>query len=283
VNPQWHDEFVALCALFPSGELTEEEWALLQVHLAYCDSCRMVFEQYQRIASEIIPAMASSAILEGGAESEASSFSLQVAEKRLMSRLDSVPVDQTPKKGNPTRWQTYAGALAACVAVAAGLIGLYLHRSQTIPVTPSAVVAPADGYAKPDTNSGAEIELRSKLEHAEHKVTELQLQIDDAENRNRQSSSTVTNIQQQLETERAERKKISDEREVLTQQLTATQTEEQSLRDKSAAANVAVSQQSARLMALEVKLRDMSTALDEKDRMLALDKEFQRMTVRFGI
>jgi hypothetical protein len=42
VNQQWHDEFVALCALFPSGELSEEEWVLLQVHLAYCDPCRAV-------------------------------------------------------------------------------------------------------------------------------------------------------------------------------------------------------------------------------------------------
>jgi hypothetical protein len=43
VNPQWHNEFAALCALFPLGELSEEEWALLQVHLAYCDSCLVVF------------------------------------------------------------------------------------------------------------------------------------------------------------------------------------------------------------------------------------------------
>ena len=26
MNQQWHDEFVALCAFFPSGKLTKEEW-----------------------------------------------------------------------------------------------------------------------------------------------------------------------------------------------------------------------------------------------------------------
>jgi hypothetical protein len=58
LNPQFHDEFVALCALYYSGELSEEEWALLQIHMAYCDSCQEKFFQYQRIASDVIPAMA---------------------------------------------------------------------------------------------------------------------------------------------------------------------------------------------------------------------------------
>jgi predicted anti-sigma-YlaC factor YlaD len=64
VNPELHDEFVALVALFHSGELTDEEWALLQVHLAYCDTCRSTFEQYKYIASDVIPAMAASAAAE---------------------------------------------------------------------------------------------------------------------------------------------------------------------------------------------------------------------------
>ena len=58
MNPHFHDEFVALSALYHSGEISEEEWALLQIHMAYCDSCRERFEQYQQIASDVIPAMA---------------------------------------------------------------------------------------------------------------------------------------------------------------------------------------------------------------------------------
>jgi hypothetical protein len=54
VNPQFHDELIALCALFFAGELTDEEWALLQVHLAYCDSCRERFEEYQRQSLDVI-------------------------------------------------------------------------------------------------------------------------------------------------------------------------------------------------------------------------------------
>ena len=274
MNPQWHDEFVALCALFSSGELTEEEWALLQVHLAYCDSCRMAFEQYQRIASDVIPMMASSAALDARTESEANSFSLHAAEKRLMSRLDSAPVDQATKEGKPTRWQTYAGVLAACIAVAAVLMALPLHRSKAVSVTTSTPAVQMPGNPKSNATSGSEVELGSRLEAAERKITELEQQTHAAEESTRQSNSTATNMEQQLEAEKNERKKISDERDSLSQQLAAAQADAQSLRDKSTVANVAVSQQTARTVALEAKLRDVSAAMDEKDRMLALDKEF---------
>lgn len=275
MNPQWHHEFVALCALFPSGELTEEEWALLQVHLAYCDSCRVVFEQYQSIASDVIPAMAASAASEAGAQPEASSFSLQAAEKRLMSRLDTVPTEQASKKHRlSARWKPPAAAIAACVTVASGLIGLHLHRSNARTVTETAPVVQVQGNSLPTVEPGPESELRSKLELAQRRVNELQQQISSTEGRYRQSTSTATNLEQQLEAERDERMKMSEERDMLSQQLAAAQTEAQSLLDRTATANVAMSQQTAQTVALEAKLHEVSIALDEKDRMLALDKEF---------
>ena len=274
MNPQWHDEFVALCALFSSGELTEEEWALLQVHLAYCDSCRVAFEQYQQIASDVLPMMASGAALEARTEPVANWFSLHAAEKRLMNRLDSASVAPATKEAKPTRWQIYAGVLAACIAVAAVLITLPLRRSKTVSVTTAVPAIRAEDNPKSNTTSGAEVELRSRLETAERRVTELEQQTNAAEERTRQSNSIATNMEQQLEAEKNEGKKVSDEIDTLTQQLAAAQADAQSLRAKSTVANIADSQQAARILVLEAKLREVSAVLDEKDRMLALDKEF---------
>jgi len=39
MTTQLHEGLSALCAHFSLGELSEEEWALLQIHLAYCDCC----------------------------------------------------------------------------------------------------------------------------------------------------------------------------------------------------------------------------------------------------
>jgi predicted nucleic acid-binding Zn-ribbon protein len=272
VNPQWHDEFVALCALFPSGELTEEEWALLQVHLAYCDSCRAVFDQYQQIASDVVPVMAASAVSELGSKLGPSSFSVQAAEQQLMGRLDTVPVDQISAPLRRFPWRVSAGALAACVALVA-LAGLHRYRSNAAPPTqPSAmaqVEAPKSVAATSDQTN-----LRSKLGSTQQKVAELQRQVNEAKDDFQQSNSTVTRMQQQIEAETAERKKTSDERDQLRQQLAAAQTEAQSLRDKTAATNTVAAQQTARTTSLEARLHDANAALEEKDRMLALDKEF---------
>src|ERR1700722_9745974 len=96
LNPQLHDEFVALVAVFYAGELTDEEWALLQVHLAYCDTCRGTFEQYKHITSDVIPAMAASAAAELDHLPRESESALAEAERHLMDRLGAAASPKAP-------------------------------------------------------------------------------------------------------------------------------------------------------------------------------------------
>ena len=44
-----HDEFLELCAISTSGDLTEEEQKKLEGHLAVCQSCRKAVQQYQAV------------------------------------------------------------------------------------------------------------------------------------------------------------------------------------------------------------------------------------------
>jgi hypothetical protein len=273
VNPQWHDEFVTLCALFPSGELTEEEWALLQVHLAYCDSCRVAFEEYEHLASHVIPAMAASAYGESDNRSESSTFSLAEAEQRLMSQLDSAQPQLNSSSTRSKRWRVIGGIAASAVGVAS-LIGIHFMRLKSQPKTQAVAVTSIEGVSKPQAPTNAETDLRPALELAESQVAKLQQQLNIVTAQYRQSSSTTTNIEQQLEGEQAGREKISEENDALTRQLVAAQTEAQSLRDKSAEAGATTAQQNARTGALEARVHELNATLDEKDRMLAVDKEF---------
>jgi 7-keto-8-aminopelargonate synthetase-like enzyme len=93
-----------------------------------------------------------------------------------MSRLDPAPVDQATKEGKPTRWEIYAGALAACIAIGALLIALPLHRSNALSVTTSVPAVQVEDNLKFNATASAEIELRSRLEASEHKITELEQQ-----------------------------------------------------------------------------------------------------------
>lgn len=52
-----HDEFLELCAVSTSGQLSEEDQRRLQEHLAGCSSCRDALQQYEAIIRHAIPAM----------------------------------------------------------------------------------------------------------------------------------------------------------------------------------------------------------------------------------
>src|SRR5208282_6087998 len=53
-----HDEFLELCAVSTSGQLSEEEQRRLQEHLVVCSSCREALQQYEAIIRHAIPAIA---------------------------------------------------------------------------------------------------------------------------------------------------------------------------------------------------------------------------------
>jgi hypothetical protein len=274
VNPQWHDEFVSLCALFPSGELTEEEWALLQVHLDYCDSCRIVFEECQHLIGKVMPVMAAIAYLDSDPATETSSFSLDGAEQRLMNQLSSRPADPPSPHRPKTRWQIPALILAACALGVSGLIGFHFVRSMEELKPQMARPIAVDRTPPTPTPGNPGADLRPALERTLEQVRKLQQQLSAAEQRDRQSSLTVARIKQQLKAEQGERNAISDQNDRLRQQLAAEQQQTHSLRANSAAAGGIAEFETAQTSDLEAKVHELTADLDEKDRMLALDQDF---------
>ncbi len=110
----------------------------VQVHLAYCDSCRTKFEEYQRLHADVIPLMAASASSEPeGPRSKTSGFSLDAAEQRLMAQLDTAPVAQEPRHRRKIPWAVAAGLLAVCA-----LGTTYLLHIQFTPSKRDAVLQP---------------------------------------------------------------------------------------------------------------------------------------------
>jgi hypothetical protein len=51
-----HEDFQELCAVSTTGGLTAEKWSRLNAHLAHCDACRRILDQYERVIATAIPA-----------------------------------------------------------------------------------------------------------------------------------------------------------------------------------------------------------------------------------
>src|SRR5260370_4279558 len=54
-----HDEFLELCAVSTSGQLSEEEQNRLKEHLAVCADCREALRQYESVVHDAIPSIGS--------------------------------------------------------------------------------------------------------------------------------------------------------------------------------------------------------------------------------
>jgi hypothetical protein len=80
-----HEEFLELCAVSVTGELTEDEQTKLEAHLKTCPSCREAFEQYQKTAATVIPELASEMPLPRDAGDLA--WSEEKAEAALLRRI----------------------------------------------------------------------------------------------------------------------------------------------------------------------------------------------------
>jgi hypothetical protein len=271
MNPQWHDEFLSLCALFPTGDLTEEEWALLQVHLAYCDSCLLAFKEYQQLAHDVLPVIAASANVQNEPEDsyESSSFSVDRAERKLMKTLNG-----SGARAEIVPWRKAASPLALGL-IAAGIVGLafmvapQFHR-QNRPYNATASVKPVPPAAKPITPP---TEMQRTVEMAQRENIELQNELDQLEKADRQLSSKIITLDEQLKVEQRERIEIGYQRDATNEQLALDLAEIKSLRDKLSTTAVTAEGQLVRSSKLEAKLHELSSALEERERIIALDKE----------
>jgi hypothetical protein len=62
MTPQMHAQLASLYRLFFSGEISDKEWALLQIHLAYCDNCHRTFLESQQISKSVVATASASSI-----------------------------------------------------------------------------------------------------------------------------------------------------------------------------------------------------------------------------
>lgn len=280
MTPRFHEEFVTLCALFYSGEISDEEWALLQVHLAYCDSCRHEFEQYQQVHETVIPAMAAAAAEEASSYRHEIASAFADAESRLMNSLRGVPeIAQGKAISKKRSFRAWEGALAACLLLIAAFAFSRFARDKKMPSQVSVVQAPAKSPALSSSASTNNSDVLA-LQQSQEEVTRLRQQIVILEDKSKPSDPTAT-LQHQLQAEQAQHEQLVSERDTLSAQLVAARAGIQTLTDRATAAESNSDKQTAQVAALETKVRslnseleDTNSALADRERMLTLDKDF---------
>jgi hypothetical protein len=283
-----HEEFLELCALATSGELTEEEQKKLDAHLAECAECRKAFQQFEAVAHRAIPSLAPELAPELTEETRETTSSPDPGEAAFFKRLrrkerrrgDEAPDDPTApqgpdKKHNPFRsrlrrsevWLPFAAGILLILTL--GIV-IFRGRTQSVEVAragkgsaptektspeerrPVNPVVPVSGAANSGDHDKIVVGLRHDLEVQFAETTRLKAQLKALENRAQSSE--------------AEKTGLALERDALAQKL---QTEEASLARTQKELEVREehdTNESARVAGLEAKVADLSHLLDERAR-----------------
>lgn len=296
-----HDEFLELCAISTSGELTGEERARLQEHLAVCPSCREAMKQYKAVVSKAIPALASDP---ESLESDPS-WSQEQAEAALFQRLTleeeggtdrggaegdpaSKPIGKAPLSASQATWRNvwtlYAAGILLFIALGISAFQVGIHRGvKTAAVTPSASQQNSTALEQQVSDAGHEREvLRTQLTQRDQVIADLRRQMEHKSAEVGRMKLAQNQLETGLQSRQAGRQDLLQERSDLSQKLEAAEAKTQGLQSTLDSLERQSSQDKQRATALEAKvsdltglLRDRENTLDQQQELLAHDRDIR--------
>jgi hypothetical protein len=301
-----HDEFLELCAVSTSGELTEEEQKRLQDHLAVCPSCREAIQQYEAVVGRAIPTIAAEEVpdeVEPGP-----SWSQERAEAALFKRLEeenpgkaevrgTTQVDSPngarrvfPFAGGATWrhvWTLYAAGILLAVALGVCVYQVGMHRgAYTAKPAPPALDMQSQTSLEAQVSDAAhEHEIaRAQVEQRDRLIADLRRKLDQQSVEVSQMKVAQDRLESDLRNRDAGTQDLIQQRTELAQKFDAAQANAQTIQQKLDTLSKQSSQDAARAGQLEAQvkgltqsLRDRDAALDQKDQLLAKDRDIREL------
>ena len=296
-----HDEFLALCALSTSGELTGDERTRLQEHLAVCPSCREAMKQYEAVVSKTIPALAPDP---ESVESDPS-WSQEQAEAALFQRLAleeelgtdrggadgdsaSKSTGRVPLSASQATWRNVwtlcAAGVLLCIALGVSAYRVGIRRGvKTAAITPPASLEHAPALEQQVSDAAHEREvLRAEMVQRDHVIADLRHQLEQQSAEMGRMKIAQSQLETDLQSGQAGRQALLQERSDVSQKFDAAQAKTQSLQDKLDSLERQSSEDKQRATVLEAKVTDLNrllhdreTTIDQQQELLAHDRDIR--------
>jgi len=297
-----HEEFLELCAISTSDELTEAERQRLETHLSECPGCREAMRQFDAIAEEAIPVLASVYLQEDEAVLD-DSWSQDGALANLLGRLareePSAEAEQKRQHSSSGEMLSLASSDAwrhVWTLSAAGILlfvalGILAYRVGLLRGASIANIATRTEESIPGV-----IAQRLSDAEREHEVTRTQLKerddlITDLRSEIQRQSDEMGYLK--LEQRRLDgdirnagegRQTLLQERSELVQKSEVAQAQMQELQERLAAAEKRASEDIVRATASQTQVQDLTQLLearnkkiDEQEQLLAHDRDIREL------
>lgn len=301
-----HDEFLELCAVSTSGQLTQEEQEKLDRHLAVCPTCREAIKQYDALVSDVIPAAAANELSEDPEPGPA--WSQQRAEKTLFNRIaqeehpgKSVRAERQdhpssgaqpvlPFAGGATWrhvWTLYAAGILLAAALGISLYQFGIRRgvdTAKVTIPPPIQQNQASLEAQVSDAAHERAIALGQVAERDRKISDLRKQLEKQSAEMAQMKAAQDQLASDLRTSNGGKDELAKRAADLEIKVSAadanfkdSQQKLDGLLKQSSVEQARATELTATVNALTKELNDRNQALQQKDELLAKDRDIREL------
>jgi hypothetical protein len=308
---QPHDEFIELCAVSTSGELTEQERRKLEAHLAGCAECRQTLQEFEAAVDIGVPFLASK-LSAGLSANSFEPFASPQSTSEQTASLDpsaSLRTDANEERVVPdvaqrgfafaqrnghgrtqVNWNYVWLPFAACILLTAAL-GMFAYRigkgrrvevSQTTSHAPDTQI---EALEQQMSDVGHEREdLQSQLAQRDKVISDLRHEIQSQSASLDAMKGTQANLEKSIQNNEGEKQQSAQDRGTLLHELDTAQaslqknqTQLDSLERQRAQEESRADSLAAQVNDLHAQLRDREQTLGKQEDLLAHDRDVREL------
>jgi hypothetical protein len=306
-----HDEFLELCAVSTSGELSEQEKTKLETHLAGCAECRRALQEFEAAVDVGVPFLASKLSPVLSVDSSEPFTSRQSKSEPAVS-LDPTATSRThatdagvasdvvqrgfafaQRNGHGHTkvnwnfvWLPFAASILLTVAL--GIYSYRMGRSRSVEVTqktPSTPDTQIEALEQQMSDSGHERnDLRTELAERDRVISDLRRQVQMQSASLDEMKSAQADLEKSLGNSEAKKQQSAQDRSALLEKLDAeqaslqkTQTQLDSLERQRAQEGARADSLTAQVNDLHAQLREREQTLSKQEDLLAHDRDVREL------
>jgi Putative zinc-finger len=296
-----HEEFLELCAISTTGELTEDEQRTLQEHLAACSECRQALREFEMAADVGAPLLSAELAASDLPEHPSAATEIPVASSSPVSREDGldparIPAEQAAAPIHASRnghhrsevnWNYVWVPFAAAVVLMAAL-GIYSYQAgrrhaSVVRVTSARTSDRLNALEQRLSDAGHEREvLQAQLAERDRTILELQRQIRTESAALIEANNAQANLAHSLQDAATEKQQMAQQQAAASQSLDAAQASLQKVQAELDSMRQQRSQDEARagslndqIEDLDAQLRQSQQTVDKQQGLLADDRDIR--------
>ena len=301
-----HDEFLELCAVSTSGELSQEEQRRLKEHLAVCPECRQALKEFEAVVDVGVPLLSSelsgrlpelpgavsadapeaSTLTRARSEAAGDRANPGAAEQRTSVHLSHPNGRQRTQLNWNLVWLPFAAAILLTVA-----LGIFAYRTGSEHAREAAQVTANSSDQRlnvleqqiSDAGHAREL-LTAELARREQSISDLRRQIAEQFAALDEMRTVQATLEQSNQADASGKQQMAARNATLTQQLNAaqafldkTQTELESVRQQQSQGQVQVAGLESQIDELTGELRQREEMINRQDGFLSHDRDIREL------